>query len=78
MVKNNIHRAAELYAAAGKRWKEGQADLAAFALLCTKKSLNDLIGSTWEMQNAKGTLEREKISTMQTLEKVREYLHRWL
>ena len=60
MVKNNIHRATELYAAAEERRKEGQTDLAAFALSCTKKSLNDLIESTWEMQNAKATLEREK------------------
>ena len=36
-----------------------------------KKTLNDLIGSTWEMQNAKTTLEREKTSRMQVLEKVR-------
>ena len=71
MVKNNIHRATEVYAAAEERRKEGQTDLAAFALSCTKKSLNDLIESTWEMQNAKATLEREKTSRMQTLEKVR-------
>ena len=43
MVKNNIHRATELYAAAEERRKEGQTDLAAFALSCTKKSLNDFI-----------------------------------
>ena len=71
MVKNNIHRATELHTAAEERKKEGQSDLAAFALPCTKNSLNDLIESTWEMQNEKATLEREKTPTMQTLEKVR-------
>ena len=46
MVKNNIHRATELYAVAEERRKEVQADLAAYALSCTKKSPNDLIEST--------------------------------
>ena len=45
--------------------------MAAFVLSCTKKSLNDLIEGTCEMPNAKGTLEREKTSRMQVLEKVR-------
>ena len=71
MAKNNIHRATELHAAAEERRKEGQADLAAFVLSCTKKSLNDLIENTWEMQNAKATAEREKRSRMQVLEKAR-------
>ena len=65
MVQSNIHRVTELFAAAEERKIEGQADLAAFVFSCTKKSLNDLIESTWEMQNAKATLEREKTSTMQ-------------
>ena len=42
-----------------------------FSLSCTKKSLNYLIESTWEIKNAKVTIEREKISRMETLEKVR-------
>ena len=71
IVKNNIHPSRELYAVAEERNKEGQTDLAAFVLLCTKKSLNDLIEGTCEMPNAKGTLEREKTSRMQVLEKVR-------
>ena len=70
MVKNNTHHATELYAAEERR-KEGQTDLAAFVLSCTKKTLSDFIGSTWEMQNTKVTLVREKISRMQVLEKVR-------
>ena len=45
--------------------------MAAFVLSCTKKSLNDLIESNCEMPNAKGTLERQKTSRMQVLEKVR-------
>ena len=71
MVKNNIHGATELHTAAEERMKEGQTDLAAFVLSCTKKTLNDLIKSTWEMQNTKATLEREKTSRMQVLKKVR-------
>ena len=70
MVKSNIHCVTKFFAAAEERKIEGQADLAAFVSSCTKKSLNDLIKSTWEMQNAKATLEREKTSTMQGLEKV--------
>ena len=37
MVKNNIHRATELYAAGEERRKEGQTDFTAFVLSCTKK-----------------------------------------
>ena len=37
MVKNNIHRATELYAAGEERRKEGQTDLAAFVQSYTKK-----------------------------------------
>ena len=70
-MKNNIHHSTELYAVAEERSKEGQTDLAAFVLSCTKKSLNDLIEGACEMPNAKGTLEREKTSRMQVLEKVR-------
>ena len=44
--------------------------MSVFALSCAKKSLNDLIESAWQIQNAKTTLKREKISGMQTLEKV--------
>ena len=71
MAKKNIHHAIELYAEAEERSKESQTDLAAFVLPCTKKSLNDLIESNCEIQNEKATLEREKTSRMQLLEKVR-------
>ena len=36
-----------------------------------QKTLNDLIESTWKMQNAKATIEREKTSRMQVLENIR-------
>ena len=69
MVKNNIHGATELHTTAEERRKKGQTDLAAFMLSCTKKTLNDLIKSSWDMQNTKATLEREKTPRMQVLEK---------
>ena len=71
MVKHNIDRATELFAAADVRKKEGQSDLAAFVLSCSKKSLNDLIENTWEMQRATATIAREKTSRMELLEKAR-------
>ena len=71
MLKYNIHHAAKLYAAAEKRRKEGRADLATVVLSCTKKTLNDFIESTWEMQNARAILKKEKISRMKVLQKVR-------
>ena len=49
MVKNNIDLAPESHDAAEGRGKEGQADLVAVVLSCTKTSLIDLIESTWEM-----------------------------
>ena len=61
MVKNNIDLAPESHDAAEGRGKEGQADLVAVVLSCTKTSLIDLIESTWEMI--------EKTSRIQVLEK---------
>ena len=55
-----------------RRKKERRSDR--FGSLCAvmhQKALNDLIESTWEMQNRKATLEREKTSRKQVLEKVR-------
>ena len=63
-IKNNIHCATELYSVSEERRKEGQPDLAALVLSCTKKSLNDLIGSTRELQNENATIKREESSRM--------------
>ena len=49
MVKNNIELDPESYDAAEGRGKEGQADLLAVVLSCTKTCLINLIESTWEM-----------------------------
>ena len=54
-----------------ERTKEVQTDLWVFVLSCTKNTLNDLIESTWEMQNAEATIETEKAPRMQVLERVR-------
>ena len=72
MVKNNIHRGTELFAAAEERKREGQPDLASFVLSCSKKSLNDLIENTWEMHNAQQTIEREKTTRLEMLQRARE------
>lgn len=49
MVKSNIDLAPESYDAGEGRGKEGQADLVAIVLSCTKTSLINVIESTWEM-----------------------------
>lgn len=72
MVKNDIHRVKELYAAAEQRRKEGQADLKSFVISNTRKSLNDLIENTWEMHSALESIEREKTSRIEVLQKARE------
>ena len=63
LLKNNIRRDTELFYEANKRKEEGQTDLAAFVLSRSSKSLNDLIENTWRMNNAKASIEREKLTT---------------
>ena len=70
MMINSNHRATELYAAAEEKGKEGQTFLADFVLSCTKKPLNNLIGSTWEVREARATLEREETSGIQVLKSI--------
>ena len=64
MLKNNVYRATKLYVVSKEKRKAFQK---AFVLPCTRKSLNNLIESTWKVQNAKATIEREKRSRMQVL-----------
>ena len=69
LLKNNIRRDTELFYEANKRKEEGQTDLAAFVLSRSSKSLNDLIENTWRMNNAKASIEREKLTRMEILRK---------
>ena len=60
LVKNNIHQDTDLFYEANKTKEDTQTDLAAFLLSRSSKALNDLIENTWEMQNAKASMEHEK------------------
>ena len=67
IVKNNIKRDTELFAAAKKRKDEGQEDLANFVLTKSSKVLSELIDKTWKMETAGITLDRETKSRMDIL-----------
>ena len=67
LVKQNIKRDTELFAAAQKRKDEGQLDLANFVLSNSSKVLNELIAKTWKMQTASANLDREQKARMDIL-----------
>ena len=67
MVANNIQNPKELFAVANERKNEGSKDLANFVLSRSTKSLSELIENTWQMENAKTQLVREKVSRMEIL-----------
>ena len=60
LLTKNKHRDTEPFYEANKTNKEGRTDLAAFVLSKSSKSLSDLVGNTWKMDNAKASIEREK------------------
>ena len=65
LLKNNIHRDAELFYEANKRKVKEQTDLAAFVLSMSSKSLNDLIEKTCRMNNAEASIERKKTTRIE-------------
>ena len=67
LIKHDIKRDRELFAAAKKRKDEGQMDLTNFILTKSSKVLNDTIQKTWKMQTASECLQREKKSRMDIL-----------
>ena len=69
LLKRNIRRDTELFYEAKKRKEEEQANMVAFVLSRSSKSLNDLIENTWRMSNAKASIEREKLTRMEILRK---------
>ena len=50
LIKHDIKRDRELFAAVKKRKDEGQMDLTNFILTKSSKVLNDIIQKTWKMQ----------------------------
>ena len=60
LLTKNKHRDTEPFYETNKRKKEGQTDLAVFVLSRSSKSLSDIAGNTWKMDNAKAFIEREK------------------
>lgn len=59
MVSNNIRKESELMAVALQRSQNGEKDLHAFILNKTPKALAELIQTTWKVQEAPATVERE-------------------
>ena len=67
IVKNNIKKDAELMQAALSRSANGEKDLQTYILNKTPKALSDLISTTWKMQNAPQSLEREQQSRISVI-----------
>ncbi len=72
LLKNNIKRDVELLALAKEQKAEGKQDLAEFVLGKSEKGLQELITTTWKMDEAKSSIEREKRPRMATIKREAE------
>ncbi|XP_065060099.1 uncharacterized protein LOC135687470 [Rhopilema esculentum] len=72
LKEKNIASSTELFAVANAQRESGKKDLAAFLLSRTPKQVEDLIGTTWKMVEARSVIEREKMNRMELLEKAIE------
>ena len=72
MVVNNIRRESELMSIANKRHAEGQKDIYNFIMNKTPKALSELISTTWKLQEAPQTVQRETKSRISILERFLE------
>lgn len=64
ILQNKIKTSTELLALANIQKKSGKTDLASFILNKGIKKIQELIDTTWDMENAEGKLVREKLSRM--------------
>ena len=62
LVKLNIKDTTELYTLAQEKKKVGNKDLANYILLQSSKKLDELLQSTWCMEEATEVLDRGKTS----------------
>lgn len=69
LVKHNISKESELMKFALQRSANGECDLERFILNKTPKALVDLIATTWKMQSAPQTVEREGSSRIDIIKK---------
>ena len=67
IVEQNITNLTELQALAFEQKEEGKTDLTEFLLNRTPRAIAHIMQSTWEIQEARGKLERAKKSRMELL-----------
>ena len=72
IVNNKIKTEDELFAAAKKRRKEGETDLAEFIFKMTSKSRIELIDAAWKLEESDDIVERQKRPRMDV---IREAAH---
>ncbi|CAB3988665.1 Hypothetical predicted protein [Paramuricea clavata] len=72
MVEGNIKNSIELQALAFEQKEEGKTDLAEFLVNRTPRAVADMMQSTWEIEEAKAKLEREKKTRMELLQEARQ------
>lgn len=72
IIAKNIRDDRELYALANEQKMEGKTDLASFVLGKSQKAINELMSSTWKVNDAAANLARSKTSRM---ERVEQALH---
>ena len=68
----NIKSRTELLALAREQKVEGKTDIAEFIVNRGAKVVADVLATTWELENSKDNLERQRKSRIQLLKEARE------
>ena len=72
ILSKNIKSRTELLALAREQKREGKTDIAEFVVNRGAKVVADVLATTWEMENSKDNLERQKKSRIQLLKEARD------
>ena len=72
ILAKNIKSRTELLALAREQKVEGKTDIAEFIVNRGAKVVADVLATTWELENSKDNLERQRKSRIQLLKEARE------
>ena len=67
VVKNNITKSNQLFAAAKQRKNEGNKDLANYVMSRSAKKLEEILENAWKMEKAEGDIERQNKTRIEIL-----------
>ena len=75
ILSKNIKSRTELFALAREQKRKGKTDIAEFVVNRGAKVVADVLATTWEMENSKDNLERQKKNRIHLLKEARDGEH---